>query len=74
MLIPTKYENLDRNLLVVGSNILSILKKKSLSMDALFVELQKITSIDMDIYLDSLVFLYCAGFIDRQRHYLHVRR
>ena len=74
MLIPTKYENIEKNILVISSEILKLLKKKSFSVDDLFAEIKKIRRIDFESYFDCLVFLYLADFLEAQNHYISLKR
>lgn len=74
MLIPTKYENIEKNILVVSSEILKLLKKKSFGVDDLFAEIKKIKQIDFESYFDCLVFLYLADFLEAQNHYVFLKR
>ena len=65
MLIPSKHEKLDRNLLVIGGLILEFLKKKkSWNLEVLFQKIQKKQSINLDQYYNSLTFLWIAGILD----------
>lgn len=74
MLIPTKYENIEKNILVVSSEILKLLKKKSFSVDDLFAEIKKLRRIDFESYFDCLVFLYLSDFLEAQNHYISLKR
>lgn len=74
MLIPTKYENIEKNILVASSEILKLLKKKYFSVDDLFAEIKKIRQIDFESYFDCLVFLYLADFLEAQNYYIFLKR
>ncbi|MFA5962081.1 MAG: ABC-three component system middle component 6 [Parcubacteria group bacterium] len=64
MVIPSKHENLQRNLLVVGADILSFLKKKQYNVENLFQEIRQKKSIGIDQFYNILSFLYTAELID----------
>ncbi len=69
MLIPTKYENINYNLLVLGAYIISLLKKKPYNIEELFQVINKIkeekkkTLINLDQYFNTLTFLWLSEII-----------
>lgn len=69
MLIPTKYENINDNLLVLGAYIISLLKKKPYNIEELFQVINKIkeekkkTLINLDQYFNTLTFLWLSEII-----------
>ena len=63
MLIPTKHEKLDNNLLVLGSDILKLLKKKPCNIENLFQELKKVKIFSLNQYYNTITFLWCANLI-----------
>lgn len=69
MLIPTKYENINDNLLVLGAYIISLLKKKPYNIEELFQVVNKIkeekkkTLINLDQYFNTLTFLWLSEII-----------
>ena len=74
MLIPTKYENLNNNCFVIGSEIISIIKKNSSSVDNCFFELQKTRKIDLEKYFECLLFLYMVDILELKDNYIFLRR
>jgi len=44
MLIPTPYENLHKNTLIIGADIIHLLKQKDYNIEALFNEVKKLKS------------------------------
>jgi len=69
MLIPNKYENINDNLLVIGSNLISLLKKNPYNIEDLFKFVNKerekklLHQINLDQYFNALTFLWLADLI-----------
>lgn len=63
MLIPTKYENLNKNLLVAGADVISHLKKKSYNIEELFQLLKKERGMNLNQYFNCLTFLWLADIL-----------
>ncbi len=69
MLIPNKYENINDNLLVIGSNLVSVLKHRPHNIEDLFKAVNKerekknLHQINLDQYFNALTFLWLAELI-----------
>ena len=64
MLIPSKHEQLEKNLLVIGGDILGILKKRKIwNIEYLFQNLKEIKSINLNQYYNSITFLWLSDII-----------
>jgi len=69
MLIPNKYENINDNLLVIGSNIVSSLKSRPYNIEDLFRSVNKdrgernLHQINLDQYFNALTFLWLADLV-----------
>lgn len=64
MLIPSKHERLEKNLLVIGGDILNILKKrKNWNIEDLFQNLKEVKSINLNQYYNSITFLWLSDII-----------
>lgn len=69
MLIPNKYENINDNLLVIGSNIVSSLKSRPYNIEDLFRSVNKdrgernLHQISLDQYFNALTFLWLADLV-----------
>jgi len=63
MLIPTKYENLNKNLLVAGADIISHLQKKPYNIEELFQLLKKEKGMNLNQYFNCLTFLWLADIL-----------
>ncbi len=67
VLYPTKHEDLRLNSLVVGAEILRILRDEQSweSVEGLFQRLTESTPISLDQYYNALLFLWLAGLIKK---------
>lgn len=69
MLIPNKYENINDNLLVIGSNLVSLLRRRPFNIEDLFKAVNKergsknLHQINLDQYFNALTFLWLAEII-----------
>lgn len=63
MLKPTKHQDLDSNLLVVGANILYYLKDGELEIEFLYRKLLLLNNIRIEQYLDTITFLWLIDSI-----------
>ena len=64
MLIPSKYEDISANLLVIGSYIIRSLKSKKRNIEELFRKLNKEHAVNLDQYFNALTFLWLAEIIN----------
>jgi hypothetical protein len=66
MILPTKYENLKENSLVIGAHIISFLKQEELTINEIHLKLIKLKNADVDWFylVDTLTFLYLADIIE----------
>lgn len=64
MLIPSKHERLEKNLLVIGGDILTILKKRKIwNIEDLFQNLKKVKSVNLNQYYNTITFLWLSDII-----------
>jgi len=66
MIIPTKYENIKENSLIIGCHIITLLKENSLSFLDIHHQLYQFKKIESDYgsLLDTLTFLYLSEIIE----------
>lgn len=64
MLIPTKYEDLNFNLLVIGSYVIKLLKKNPYNIENLFQKLKKEHNLNLEQFFNALTFLWLAEIIN----------
>jgi hypothetical protein len=65
MLIPTKHEKLENNILVVGAFIIEELLNGTQFIETILENyIKKKKDADIDTFYDSLLFLYCIDAID----------
>lgn len=63
MLLPSKYENLNYNYLVLGAHTLRYIKNGTDNIEELFQILKTNHKIDLDMFFDILTFLWLADLI-----------
>ncbi len=74
MLIPSKHERLEKNLLVIGGDILSILKKRTIwNIEDLFQNLKEIKSVNLNQYYNSITFLWLSNIIKVDEHNISLK-
>lgn len=66
MIIPTKYENIKENPLIVGYHIIALLKENPLSFLEIHHQLFQYKKIELgyETLLDTLTFLYLSEIIE----------
>jgi hypothetical protein len=63
MLIPTKYENLNYNILILGAHAIRYIKNGVNNIEELFQKLKEKQNIDLDLFFDVITFLWLADII-----------
>lgn len=58
MIIPTKHQSLEQNVLAIGADILHALRKETMSIERLFQVIKLDHNVKIDLVLDSIVFLW----------------
>ena len=74
MLIPTSYENLHKNNLIIGADIIGLLKQKDYNIEVLFNEVKKLKSTHLNQFYNTLLFLWLADIIELNEHTLILKR
>ncbi|OIO13819.1 MAG: hypothetical protein COT22_02820 [Ignavibacteria bacterium CG08_land_8_20_14_0_20_37_9] len=80
MLIPNKYENINNNLLVIGSHLISLLKKDTYNIEDLFIVINKerekktLQLINLDQYFNTLTFLWLADLINLNEFQIFINK
>lgn len=75
MLIPSKHEQLEKNLLVIGGDVLSILKKRKIwNIEELFQSLKKIKSINLNQYYNTITFLWLSDIIQIDEYNISLKQ
>lgn len=64
MLIPSKYEDISANLLVIGSYIIKSVKSKETNIEELYQKLNKEHAVNLDQCFNALTFLWLAEIIN----------
>ena len=75
MLVPSKYENLEKSLLVLGGEVISLLKKDIYDIESLFQKLNglKDGGINLDQYYNVISFLWCAEIVTLDNYLIFLR-
>lgn len=63
MLVPSKYEDINSNLLVIGSYIIKELKKRPYNIEDLFQRMKKYYFINLEQYFNAITFLWLADIV-----------
>lgn len=63
MLIPSKHEALNKNILVIGADLIKLLKKRTFNVETLLQDVKSNRSININQFFDTLTFLWCADII-----------
>lgn len=63
MLSPTKYQNLNQNMLVTGADIIDLAKKWVNHMEDILIHLRNKRDISVDDFYNILTFLWITEFI-----------
>lgn len=63
MLIPNKHQDLSKSILVIGADILFYTKKGDYILEDLFQIIKKERKIGLDVFLDSVTFLWSTNAI-----------
>jgi F0F1-type ATP synthase gamma subunit len=73
MLFPAKHENLQKNLLVIGADIISFLKKREYNIEKLFMEIKDIKGIGLEQFYNTITFLWLAEIIEVHEFTLYLK-
>ncbi len=73
MLLPSKYEDINSNLLVVGSFIIKTLKKRSYNIEDLFQSLRENHSINLEQYFNALTFLWLSDIVTLSTYQITIK-
>jgi hypothetical protein len=68
MLTPTKHGDLQKNAIVIASEILNVLKSKNFNIDELYRKISGKRNLSLDTFNDALVFLYLVEAIDLENN------
>lgn len=63
MITPTKHQNLNSNIIVVGAEILQLLKKDDFTLEELFQKAKINLQINLELFFDVLTFLWLIDAI-----------
>ncbi len=73
MIIPTPYENLHKNTIIIGADIISLLKRQDYNIELLFNKLKKQNSTHLNQFNNTLLFLWLADIIELNEHTLTLK-
>ncbi len=63
MLIPTKHEKLNRNVLVLGADLLKLLKKKEFNIEELYQKVRSVKDISLEDFFETILFLWLNDLV-----------
>lgn len=73
MLLPTKYENLNYNILVLGAHTIRYIKQGKKNIEELFSILKLNHNVDLDLFFDIITFLWLADIIIYKNYSITLR-
>lgn len=73
MLLPTKYENLNYNILVLGVHTIRYIKQGKKNIEELFSILKLNHNVDLDLFFDIITFLWLADIIVYKNYSITLR-
>lgn len=68
MIIPTKHQNISHNPIVLGADILFLLRKQDTTIEELYQNLKKDTNIDLDVFYDTITYLWLIDSIRLEKN------
>lgn len=74
MLIPANYEKLEKNLLVLGADVIALLKKETYNIEDLFIKMKDKKSIGLEQYYNVLTLLWLAEIIELCGYHISLKR
>ena len=74
MIFPTKHENLEKNLLVLGSDIIYILKKDKQNIEDLFQKIKVKKNASLDQFYNTITFLWLSDIIDQDNFSIKLKK
>jgi hypothetical protein len=74
MLIPTKHENLDLNILVIGGDIIKHLKGKKMDIENLYQKISSKKNVNVDSFYNTITFLWLADILEVKDYYLELTK
>lgn len=74
MLLPTKYEKLNQNTMVVGASVIGLLKKKKHTIEELYQVLKREKQINLEHFFNTLSFLWIAEVIETDNFYVSLKK
>ncbi len=73
MLIPTKFDNLNYNPMVLASHVLRFVRKNHRSFDETFIQINKRFNIDLNHFYNVLTFLWLFDLIEVNNNKIYYR-
>jgi len=64
MIAPTKHGDLQKNAIVIASDLLNLLKTKNYNIDELYRKVSGKRSLPLAVFNDALVFLYLIEAVE----------
>jgi hypothetical protein len=64
MLLPTKHQDLNINVLVLGADILHFLKKEGLTIEEVYQKLKTEKNVALEYFFDTITFLWLIDAIN----------
>jgi hypothetical protein len=74
MLVPTRFEKLNQNLMVIGADVIKLLHKQKYSVEELYQILKESKQINLERFYNALAFLWSTGVIESDDFYIFLKK
>lgn len=74
MLIPTPFEKLNQNIMVVGADIISLLRKQKYTIEELYQLIKDKKQINLERFYNVLAFLWTTEVIESDDFYVFLKK
>lgn len=64
MLLPTKHQNLSNNIMVIGADVLHIIKNETLTVEELFQKIKNERQMSLEMLFDTITFLWLIDAVE----------
>lgn len=74
MILPTKHQDISKNILVLGSEIYNLISKNDYTIEELFQKTKKAFQISLESFFDVLTFLWMIEAVKIENNILSLNK